>query len=117
MPKHRNPRARLPKRPTPNNARRPELPEPEPDDDVDHLLYVLRDNLRRADAFVSTAEELVEQSWGDEGDDGDEDEDGGIQRRRMRVEYLIEAGKLAVRAAGYTSDQLAAELAMHRRDA
>src|SRR5436190_1372180 len=86
---------------------------------VGHLLHVLRDNLRRADAFVSTAEELVERSWGEEGDDRDEDEDddSGIQRRRMRVEYLIEAGKLAVRAAGYTSDQLAAELAAHRGDA
>lgn len=102
------------------SGRRRALPAPAlPTVDVDHLLHVLRDNLRRADAFVSTAEELVERSWGDEGDDSDEgeDDDSGIQRRRMRVEYLIEAGKLAVRAAGYTSDQLAAELAAHRGDA
>lgn len=82
--------------------------------DVDHLLDVLRDNLRRADAFVSTAEELVEQFWGDE---IDEDEDGGAGRRRMRVEYLIEAGRLAVRAALYTGDQIVAELAAHTVDA
>ena len=100
------------------SRKRGALPAPAlPTVDVDHQLYVHRDNLRRADAFVSTAEELVERSWGDEGDDSDEDDDSGIQRRRMRVEYLIEAGKLAVRAAGYTSDQLAAELAAHRGDA
>jgi hypothetical protein len=84
--------------------------------DFDHLLDVLRDNLRRADAFVTTAEELIERSWGDEGDNS-EDEDGGVQRRRMRVEYLIEAGKLAVRAANYASGQIATELAAHPGDA
>ena len=80
--------------------------------DVDQLLCVLRDNLRRADTFVSTAEELVERSWGDEA--RSEDEDGGVQRRRNHVEYLVEAAKLAVRAAIYTGDQIAAELAAHR---
>jgi hypothetical protein len=113
MRQHRNPRQRLPKLPSPDN-RRAALPEPEPLPDVDHLIHVLRDNLRRADAFITTAEEKLEQSWSDEIDDDSEDEDGGILRHRMRVEYLIEAGKHAVRAAGYTSDQLAAELDLHR---
>jgi hypothetical protein len=84
-----------------------------PSVDVDHLLHVLRDNLRRADAFVSAAEELVEQPWDEEVDD----EDDGIQRRRMHVEYLIEAGKLAVRAAAYTGDQLVAQLVENPGDA
>ena len=59
-------------------------------------------------------------SWGVGGDDSGEDDeadDDGVQRRRMRVEYLVELGKYAVREAQYTSEQLAAELAMQRRDA
>jgi hypothetical protein len=31
--------------------------------DVDGLLCVLRDKLGKADAFISTAEELVERVW------------------------------------------------------
>jgi hypothetical protein len=130
MPKHRNPRASVSKRPTPGNPTTapaseplpPPTPEPELDDEVDHLVCVLRDQLRRTDAFVTSAEKELLVSWGIGGDDGssgedDEDEDDGVQRRRMRVEYLVEAGKLAVREAQYTSEQLAAELAMQRRDA
>jgi hypothetical protein len=81
------------------------------------LLCVLRDQLRRTDAFVTSAEKELLVSWGVGDDDGDEADDDGVQRRRMRVEYLVEAGKLAVREAQYTSEQLAAELAMQRRDA
>jgi hypothetical protein len=112
MGEHRNPRARLSKRPTPDN-RRAALPEPEPDpdDEASCLLDVLRDNIRRADAFVTDAEEKLEQSWGF---DGEEDE---VLFRRGQVEYLIEAGKLAIRAANYTGAQLAAELAAQRRSA
>ena len=127
MRKHRNPRASVSKRPTPGNRRprlpAPEplpLPEPEPDDEADHLVCVLRDQLRRADAFVTGAEKELLVSWGVGGDDGggdDEADDDGVQRRRMRVEYLVEAGKLAVREAQYTGEQLAAELAARRRDA
>jgi hypothetical protein len=72
-------------------------------------MYLLRDNLRRADAMVSTAEGLIEESWHD-----DEDEDGGILRHRMRIEYLIEAGKHAVRAALYTTEQIEAEVTRRR---
>jgi hypothetical protein len=105
---HRTTRAGLSsKRPNPDN-RRAALPEPEPEPDVDHLLYVLRDNLRRADAFISTAERQIEESWHDDNDG--EDEDGGVLRHRMRVEYLVEAGKHAVRAALYTTEQIDAEL-------
>jgi hypothetical protein len=124
MGQHRNPRASVSKRPTPGNSTAPApepppLPEPEPDDEADHLVCVLRDQLRRADAFVTSAEKELLVSWGIGGDDGGEDDedDDGVQRRRMRVEYLVEAGKLAVREAQYTSEQLAAELAAQRRDA
>jgi hypothetical protein len=119
MAKHRNPRARLSKRPTPGNPTTAPTPEPlpppppEPDDEVDHLICVLRDQLRRTDAFVTSAEKELLVSWGV----GEDDEDDGVQRLRMRVEYLVEAGKLAVREAQYTSEQLAAELAMQRRGA
>jgi hypothetical protein len=112
MRKHRNPRQRLSKRATPDNRPRLELPEPEPppDDGLDGLLYILRDNLRRADAMVSTAERQIEESWHDE----EEDEDGGILRHRMRIEYLVEAGKHAVRAALYTAEQIEAEITRRR---
>jgi hypothetical protein len=123
MREHRNSRKRLPKRETPDNRSRlalPVPPEAQPDNEVDNLLCVLRDQLRRTDAFVTSAEKELLVSWGlgdDDGGEGDEDDDDGVQRRRMRVEYLVEAGKLAVREAQYTSDQLAEELAAQRRDA
>ncbi|HEU5275129.1 MAG TPA: hypothetical protein VFU97_15820 [Xanthobacteraceae bacterium] len=113
MSKHRNPRQRLAKRETPDNRSRlalPAPPEPQPDDESDHLVCVLRDQLRRADAFVTSAEKELLVSWG-VGDDGGDDEDDSVQRLRMRVEYLVEAGKLAVREAQYTGEQIAAELA------
>ena len=70
--------------------------------DVDGLLYLLRDNLRRADAFITTAEEQSDRSWG-----GGEDHssDDGVLRRRNQ------AAKLAVRAGNYTGEEIAAEIA------
>jgi hypothetical protein len=35
-------------------------------------------------------------------------------RHRMRVEYLVEAGKFAVRGALYTAQQIDAEIARRR---
>ena len=80
--------------------------------DLDGELYVLRDNLGKADAFITAAEELIERSWSDDGDESD-DGDDGLMRRRNHVEHLVESAKLAVRAATYTS----AELAKRRRGA
>ena len=131
MRSHRNPQQRLAKQPTPDNRRTaPTEPVPAPapalapeepeDDELDALVCVLRDQLRRADAFVTSAEKELLVAWGggdDDGGEGDEDDDDGVQRRRMRVEYLVEAGKLAVREAQSTGEQLAAELAAQRRDA
>jgi hypothetical protein len=108
MREHRNPRKRLPK------------PQP-PDNEIDGLLYILRDNLRRADAFISTAEHQIEESWhdDDEEDENQDDEhsDNGILRHRMRVEYLVEGSKYAVRAALYTTQQIDAAIAARKRGA
>ena len=117
MRKHRNPRQRLTKRETPDNRRLalPPPPEPNSDDEVGNLVYVLRDQLRRTDAFVTSAERELVEAWRLGGDPGDEeDEDGGTQRRRMRVEYLVEAGRLSVREAQDTTDQIDAALARGR---
>jgi hypothetical protein len=105
MSKHRNPRARLPKRPTPDN-RRAALPPPA--FDHDGTLDVLRDNLGRADAMLVTADELIVQLWSGEGGGSD-----GLTRRRNHVSYLMETARLAVRAAMYAGD----ELDLHRRGA
>lgn len=123
MRSHRNPRKRLSKRPTPDN-RRPALPPPAPPepapDELDGLMYTLRDNLRRADAMVSTAERQIEENWHDDDDDDESDvekEFNAVLRHRMRIEYLVEAGKRAVRAALYTTDQIDAALAARKRSA
>ena len=62
------------------------------------LFCTLNDHLGKADAFITNAEYQTEQA-----PSGDEDED---LRRRSHVEHLVEAGKLAVRAAGHTSRQI-----------
>ena len=72
--------------------------------DHDHTLYVLRDNLRKADAFITAAEDLIERR----GVLGrfDEDGDDNLRRRRNHVAHLIESAKMAVRAAIYAGDEL-----------
>jgi hypothetical protein len=86
MRKHSNPRQRLSKPPTPDNFT------------LDDLLGLLTDNLGKAHAFISSAEYQLEQP-----PSGDEEED---LRRRSDVEHLVEAGKLAVRAAAYTTEEI-----------
>ena len=51
MGKHRNSRARLSKRPSSDNF----------DPELDGLLYLLRDNLGKADAFITAVEALIER--------------------------------------------------------
>ena len=122
MRKHRNPRPKVSKRPSPDNRRTappaPEQPEPELDE-FDHLIPTLRDHLRRADAFITTAERQIEENWhdndgGDESDEEDRKEEDRKMRHRMRVEYLVEAGKCAVRRALDTTQQIEAALARRR---
>jgi len=98
MRNHRNPRPRLSKRPPADNLA----------PDLDNLVHLLRDNLGKADAFITAAERLIEESWsGDDDDEADEDETGDSALWcRSRAEHLIEAGKLAVRAAVYTTEEI-----------
>ena len=65
---------RLPAPAAPEPAPTPP-PLPEPDEEVDHLICVLRDQLRRADGFVTSAEKELMESWGVGHDDSGEDED------------------------------------------
>jgi hypothetical protein len=69
-------------------------------------LYILRDNIARADALITAAEHLLEEL--DRGiEEGDEDEGGAsISRRRNHVAHLIEGAKMAVRAAICAGDEL-----------
>lgn len=69
--------------------------------EVGDLFYLLRDSLGKADAFISVAEELIEQPQ-----DCDDCGDGDLLRRRSQIEHLLDAAKLAVRAAGHTSGEL-----------
>lgn len=87
MRRHRNPRARLSKPPSQDNF-----------GTLDDLFGLLKDNLGKADAFITSAEYQLEQA-----PSGDEEEDG---RRRMHVEHLVESAKYAVRAAGYTAVEI-----------
>src|ERR1041384_915336 len=114
MATHRTTRARLSKRPAPD-TRRAALPDPEPDEGLDGLLYTLRDDLRRADAFITTAERQIEENWHDDDEnEEEEDEEDRKMRHRMRVEYLVEAGKHAVRGALDTAQQIEAEITRRR---
>jgi hypothetical protein len=87
MRRHRNPRARLSKPRSEDNF-----------GTLDDLFGLLRDNLGKADAFITSAEYQLEQAPSD-----DEDEDS---RRRMHVEHLVESAKYAVRAAAYTTEEI-----------
>lgn len=66
--------------------------------DFDDLLGTLRDNLGKADAYITIVEELVERSWSGDGDEGHEGGDS-VMRRRNHVAHLVESTKRAVRAA------------------
>ena len=105
MSNHRNPRQRLSKQRTPDNRRRTELPAPF---DFNGTLYVLRDNLGRADTMVTCADELIVQLWSDGGQEIDD-----ITRRRGHVSFLMESASLAI----LTAIHAGIELDLHRRDA
>ena len=83
-------------------------------DDLDGTLDVMRDNLGRADAFITAAEDLIERPWGGSEDDEGDENDDGLGRHRNHVAHLVESAKLAVRAAIYAGDHVAAALDEHR---
>lgn len=92
MSKHRNPRTRLPKRP--------------PQDNLDDLLDLFRDHVARADAFLTAAEDLIERPTRSADEPIDEDADDYPGRRRNHVAHLLDATKLAVRAAVYACAEI-----------
>lgn len=55
----------------------------------------MRDNLGKADAFITAAERELQESWSNRGDDpAEEDETGdSVLGRRSRIEHLVEAHK------------------------
>ena len=89
--------------------------------DIDDVLYVVGDNLGRADACITAAERLFGQPGAsaiaadddDDGadDDGDEhDDDNDPNRVRNNLEHLVESAKESVRAAQYAHRQVLAKL-------
>ena len=100
MTRHRTTRSRrLSPRSIPDNRRAAAPPEPE--FDFNGTLYVLRDNLGRADAMVTQVDEMIVELWSGGTSNGD-----SLTRRRNHVSYLLEAARLAVRAAMHAGDQL-----------
>ena len=117
MSDHRNPRASLSNRPTPDNlATDCGCP------DLDATLYVTTDSLGRADAFISAAERLIEdhgagvESPDEDGEDGEYDDDHDPSRLRNNLAHLIESTKLAVREAQYAHGQTVAMFEAHRAE-
>jgi hypothetical protein len=77
-------------------------------DELDNSLDVMRDNLGRADAFITAAEDLIERPGGESKDDD------GLGRHRNHVAHLVESAKLAVRAAICAGHEIAATVDKHR---
>lgn len=114
MREHRNPRASLANRPTPDNLET-DCGYP----DLDPTLYVTTDGLGRADAFITAAERLIEDhGFGVEGadEDGEHDEDHDPGRLRNNLAHLIESTKLAIREAQYAHGQTVARFETHRAE-
>ena len=103
MNEHRTTRARVSKRPTPDN-----LP------DLDPTLHVTTDNLGKADAFIRSVERLIEDHGIDVEDAEDDDHDPG--RIRNNLAHLIESTKLAIRAAQYAHGQTVTAFEAHRAE-
>jgi hypothetical protein len=108
MQNHRNPRARLPKRPTPDNGAPAPAEGPcTPPFNIAAAIDILREIGRRTESMICAAEDLLEKDpWGDD----DEDD----ERRAEHLADLVAAAKEAARAAVLAGDQIATGLAMHR---
>jgi hypothetical protein len=91
--------------------------------DIDDVLYVVGDCLGKADACITAAERLCEQSGAGvitadddaDGADADADDDGHDDdndpgRVRNNLEHLVESAKESVRAAQYAHRQALAKL-------
>jgi len=76
--------------------------------DFNGTLYVLRDNLGRADTMITATDELIVQLWSDDGQEIDD-----LTRRRGHVSFLMESASLSI----LTAIHAGIELDLHRRDA
>jgi len=115
MKRHRNPQARLPKPPSPDNDPTPARAPFDIAGGVDHLRQIVS----RADAMACAAEHQLERlscSFEDVNDAADDDDDGGA-RGMEHLAHLLGAAKESARTAVYVSGQLAIQLAKHRRSA
>jgi hypothetical protein len=106
MRRHHRPRPKVSKRPSPGNPNPgpSAKPKPEPTFDYDGTLDVLRDNVARADAMLVTADELIVQLWS--GGGSGSGDNLSLTRRKNHVSYLMEAARIAVRAAMHAGDEL-----------
>jgi len=117
MKKHRNPRPRLSKRPTPDNLATEDTAHRDcACPDLDATLYATTNSLGRADAFITSAERLIEDHGVsvESADENDDDHEPG--RIRNNLAYLIESTKLAVREAQYAHGQTVAAFEEHRAE-
>ena len=88
--------------PKPNLSRKRIPPPPfVPSPPFDDTLDALRDNLNRADAMFTAADELIVKMW------SDDDEEQRL-RRRNHISYLMESGHLAVQLSIYAANELEA---------
>lgn len=70
------------------------------------MLHVLRDNLGKADAFITAAEELIGRPGGGIASEHVDDDEADLRRRRNHLAHLLDSAKMAVRAAGYGAEEL-----------
>jgi hypothetical protein len=105
MPKHRNPRASVSSRPTPDN-RRAALPEPEPTFNIGAALGILQEIIGRTDAMVYAVERHFERFGWHCRDEVDETDN---PRRSPRAAHR--AARDASLSAVSASSVIAAELA------
>ncbi len=88
--------------------------------DLDATLYLVRDNLGKADAFITAAEDLIKESRegdgsrDDDDDAGPDDGDDELRRHRNHVAHMVGSAKFAVRKAIYARSQLRAKLDKHQ---
>jgi hypothetical protein len=116
MSKHRNPRQRLSKQASPDNLATEDIAHRDcACPDLDPTLYTTTGSLGRADAFITSAERLIEDH-GVSIEDADEDDDDEPGRIRNNLAYLIESAKQAVREAQYAHGQTVAAFEAHRAE-
>jgi hypothetical protein len=80
--------------------------------DLEGMLYALRDNLGLADALVCAVEALIEQFPLEVSNEPGDDEDGhdGRRDRWNHLAHLVDATKIAVKAAKFAWNEIDLEI-------